>query len=288
MGASCSSLFGGGADIFAFNEILTFVAPLAETQISTVVIVRRADGTRCAYKTICFAKERREKVEREAAAQRRVSHPNLVVLLAHEVAPTPNADVLELRLLFPFYEGGTLAEALERAGTMSEVECFDILAQLSAAIALCHERGVIHRDLKLTNVYRTADESWVLGDFGSALLDAETVTFSTREELGAARDDVQELTTPEYRAPEQVSLELGSRCGAAVDAWALGVALHQLAFGSNPFDSPVATLSERSRTKAEAGASSRLRGLLDALLERDQDARITAAAACELASGNKV
>ena len=68
----------------------------------------------------------------------------------------------------------------------------------------------------------------------------------------------------------------------------LGVALHQLAFGSNPFDSPVATLSERSRTKAEAGASSRLRGLLEALLERDQDARITAAAACELASGNKV
>ena len=62
MGASCSSLFSGGADIFAFNEQLTFVAPLAETQISTVVIVRRADGTRCAYKTICFAKECREKV----------------------------------------------------------------------------------------------------------------------------------------------------------------------------------------------------------------------------------
>ena len=60
MGASCSSLFSS-ADIFAFNESLTFVAPLAETQISTVVIVRRADGTRCAYKTICFAKERREK-----------------------------------------------------------------------------------------------------------------------------------------------------------------------------------------------------------------------------------
>ena len=131
MGASCSSLFSGGADIFAFNETLHFVAPLAETQISTVVIVRRADGTRCAYKTICFAKERREKVEREAAAQRRVSHPNLVVLLAHEVAPTPNADVLELRLLFPFYEGGTLAEALERAGTMSEVECFDCLLYTS-------------------------------------------------------------------------------------------------------------------------------------------------------------
>ncbi len=54
------------------------------------------------------------------------------------------------------------------------------LLQTVEAVHYCHERGVIHRDLKLTNVYRTADESWVLGDFGSALLDAETVTFSTR------------------------------------------------------------------------------------------------------------
>ena len=74
--------------------------------------------------------------------------------------------------------------------------------QYTAAVAHCHERGVIHRDLKLTNIYcdvrsgaAAAGDSlgaaqWVLADFGSALLSAEVVDVDSRERLASARDEV--------------------------------------------------------------------------------------------------
>ena len=77
-----------------------------------------------------------------------------------------------------------------------------IFAQYAAAVAHCHERGVIHRDIKLTNIYCGARSSaaaasdglgvahWVLADFGSALLSAELVAVDSRELLASARDEV--------------------------------------------------------------------------------------------------
>ena len=77
-----------------------------------------------------------------------------------------------------------------------------IFVQYAAAVAHCHERGVIHRDIKLTNIYCGARSSaaaasdglgaahWVLADFGSALLSAEVVAVDSRELLASARDEV--------------------------------------------------------------------------------------------------
>ena len=100
--------------------------------------------------------------------------------------------------------GGELFDAVCRRELVHECDAARVMRQLLSAVDHIHGLGVIHRDLKLTNVYRTTDESWVLGDFGSALLDAETVTFSTREELGAR-----------YGVEVRWTSELGARCAAA-------------------------------------------------------------------------
>jgi len=224
------------------------------------------------------------------------SHAHVIELLQHEVVPTANADVLEARLLFPWCSGGTLAETLERTGGgMREEEALSIFVQLAAGVAHCHACGVTNRDVKLTNVYRceplgngdhagSGGGRWVVADFGSALLSDKAVVVGDRAQLLRAREEVVELTTPEYRAPEQVSLELGSRLGSEVDAWALGVVLHQLSFNANPFATPLATLSPRRLTAAEeTSASLRLRKLLQGLLRRDATSRLSIANALALA-----
>ena len=85
------------------------------------------------------------------------------------------------------------------------------------------------------------------------------------------------------RSCAQVSLELGSALGPAVDAWALGVALYQLVFAANPFATPLATLSDRPHNPEEANKSSAVRELLGRLLLRDPRERCAAGEACKLA-----
>ena len=273
-----------------FGTTLVIEAELASTQISNVSLVHHQDEL-CALKVICFDQAKKAIVEREAAAQRMAqSHENVLSLLKDEVTSTANADVLELRLLFQYCPGGTLAEALEaQPAGLVEATALAVFVQYAAAIAHCHTVGVTHRDLKLTNIYREGVEAelgasrWLLADFGSAEFGSEREVDS-RELLAAAREEVTELTTPEYRAPEQVALELGSTLGPQVDVWALGVALHQTCFGANPFATPLATLSDRAPTDAEiACASTGLRKLLDATLCRDVGARATAREACNAA-----
>uniref|UniRef100_A0A7S0JB89 non-specific serine/threonine protein kinase n=1 Tax=Calcidiscus leptoporus TaxID=127549 RepID=A0A7S0JB89_9EUKA len=287
------SCVGRAESMQLFGERYRVERKLGEGATANVLLLRKTGGVAhgdalVALKVICAAREKRGAVETEIAALGRVRGSPLVLeLLCSEILPTRNADVLEARLLFRYCEGGTALTALEQArsdqgGGLSEPAALEIFEQMAAAVAHCHARDVIHRDIKLTNVYltsRNGTRMWVLGDFGSALLSAQSAHIAHRVELLCAREEVEELTTPEYRAPEQVALELGSRLSSAVDAWALGVSLHQMLFDANPFATPLATLSARAVTDKEHAASGGLQELLRELLQRNASSRLTAAAA---------
>ena len=288
MGCTFSWLYSASARIDAFGASLEVVSTLGEGAFSTVFLVRSAIAIKgqqpgmYALKQMMVPRDNLHLIERETRAHERVAgHPHVLELIAHELRSTGNSDVMEALLLFPLCNGGTLAAALEKAaetGGFTEAQAFEIVAQLSAAVAHCHAKNVTHRDIKLTNVYLNVGK-WVLADFGSSLLSADAAVLGARDELALARHEVETLTTPEYRAPEQVSLELGSVLGPEVDAWAVGVALHQVAYSCNPFATPLATLSDRQPCEAEARASPRLRSLVSALLARSPAERCTAAQA---------
>lgn len=150
---------------------------------------------------------------REAEALARLEHPHIVpIYAAGEAAPY---YYFAMRLV----PGGTLADAMARG--IERKQAFDWLLSVCRGLAQAHGAGVIHRDMKPTNILLSGD-SVLLADFGLAhLRDLSTLTQSG-----------QILGTPLYMSPEQT---LGEPPGPATDCFALGVLLYQLMTGEHPF-----------------------------------------------------
>ncbi|HEV2058002.1 MAG TPA: serine/threonine-protein kinase, partial [Solirubrobacteraceae bacterium] len=165
--------------------------------------------------------------EREALAAARLSHAGIVALF--ESGRDENAVYLVSELV----EGPTLADLL-RDGALSDRDVLRIGATLCAALAHAHKRGVIHRDVKPSNVIcPAADEgrgSAKLTDFGIARMADHDVLTRTGDIIG----------TLAYMAPEQAR---GEKITTTVDVYALGVVLYEALAGVNPIraGNPAAT-----------------------------------------------
>jgi serine/threonine-protein kinase len=128
--------------------------------------------------------------------------------------------------------GPTLEEELAAAHAagrrLDPAAVIDITNQVASALDYAHQRGIIHRDLKPSNLMRNAHGTMVLMDFGiaKAIVGAEKLT-QTGMVLG----------TPQYLAPEQAR---GGPLTAAVDIYALGVIIFEMATGQVPFNDPSA------------------------------------------------
>ena len=160
----------------------------------------------------------RQRFRREGEAVARVKHPNIVEIYdADEVDGQP---YIAMELL----EGGTLARRV-RDRPLTPREAAGLVRTLALAVQAAHDRGVVHRDLKPTNVLFAADDTPKVADFGLAkLLDAETGQTRTGDVLG----------TPAYMAPEQARGDAG-RIGPRTDVYGLGAMLYELLHGKPPF-----------------------------------------------------
>jgi tetratricopeptide (TPR) repeat protein/tRNA A-37 threonylcarbamoyl transferase component Bud32 len=166
-----------------------------------------------------------ERFRREIQLARKVTHPNVCRIF--DVAFHGGLIFLTMELL----EGETLGHRLRRAGRMSTAEALPIARQMADALQAAHQAGIIHRDLKPGNVVLTEGRGGlraVVTDFGLARLEA-----------GEASPHTPDLTvqagvvgTPAYLAPEQVE---GKEITSAVDVYALGVVLYEMATGVVPF-----------------------------------------------------
>jgi serine/threonine protein kinase len=131
-----------------------------------------------------------------------------------------------LFLVTPYIEGGTLATRLQKTGPLALAEVRRLFVPLVQAIAYIHRRGVVHRDLKPTNVMLDTEDNEVyvrLIDFGIASLQGQ----SASPPLTVAG---HEMGTVAYMAPERLS----GIAAPSNDIFSLGVILHQMLTGRFP------------------------------------------------------
>lgn len=135
-------------------------------------------------------------------------------------------------MVMPYVEHGTLQERLERQ-LLTPDEAGVILEQIADALQYAHDKGIIHRDIKPTNVLLRNDDFVYLADFGIAkALDADNSLTRTGAMIG----------TPKYMAPE-LAFEPATTVS---DVYALGVLLYQMLTGRVPFEgvTPLQTLQK--------------------------------------------
>ncbi|XP_062393507.1 MAP/microtubule affinity-regulating kinase 4 [Sardina pilchardus] len=157
-----------------------------------------------------------QKLFREVRIMKGLHHPNIVKLF--EVIETEKT----LYLIMEYASGGEVFDYLVSHGRMKEIEARAKFRQIVSAVHYCHQKNIVHRDLKAENLLLDADANIKIADFG----------FSNEFTLGNKLDTF--CGSPPYAAPE---LFQGKKYdGPEVDIWSLGVILYTLVSGSLPFD----------------------------------------------------
>jgi serine/threonine protein kinase/Flp pilus assembly protein TadD len=162
----------------------------------------------------------------EVLLARQVSHPNLCQI--YEIFRCDEDQSPFLFLTMKLLAGDTLDSCLRKGLLIPRDEALEIFGQMIAGIAAIHAAGIIHRDIKPTNVMldRSGNRTSVsIMDFGLARrYESEATILKPRVVAG----------TPGYLAPE---LMMGQRPSRATDIFALGVLLHQVITGERPIES---------------------------------------------------
>ncbi|HVO09313.1 MAG TPA: serine/threonine-protein kinase [Vicinamibacteria bacterium] len=175
--------------------------------------------------------EMAQRFRSEIKLARRVTHRN--VCRIHEYGE----DSSGLRYIsMEYVQGADLRElARERGGFLPAEEAYDLAAQAADGLQAIHEVGIIHRDLKTTNIMRDSRGVVRLMDFGIAKVETDHATSAGLTSAG------QVMGTPEYMSPEQCT---GAKLDARSDIYALGIVIYEMFTGTVPFrgDTPVATL----------------------------------------------
>ncbi|CAM3813379.1 serine/threonine-protein kinase [Nocardiopsis rhodophaea] len=208
----------------------------------------------------------RTRMLREARSAARLAHPSIITVF--DVVEEDERPWIVMELV----RGNSLSGLLKKEGTLQPERVAKIGLQMLAALAVAHERGIVHRDIKPGNVLIARGDRAVLTDFGIARLEGTTALTSTGLLIGS----------PAYLAPEQAH---GKPASPATDMWSLGVTLYQALEGESPFHRPtsMATLTAivtEEVPKAENAGP--LAPLLDGLLNKDPEKRMAVGEAADL------
>ncbi len=160
----------------------------------------------------------RERTMREARATARLSHPNVVT--TYDVVEEDDRPWIVMELL----STRTLAELMRDAGALPPHRVAEVGLDVLSALEAAHAQGVVHRDVKPSNVLVTEEGRAVLTDFGIATTAGDPALTSTGVVLGS----------PAYMPPERAR---GRAFGPESDLWSLGATLFAAAEGRPPFES---------------------------------------------------
>jgi hypothetical protein len=189
------------------------------------------------------------KAEFRAAAA--LSHPNLVHL--YELFVEDGLAYFSMELV----EGGTFLEAARRGGTGAAAGLAPLAAQLCDGLGALHDSGLVHRDIKPTNILVRPDGRVVLLDFGF-VRDAQALPATPQLSEGL-------VGTFAYMAPEQL---LGSVATSAADVYSAGALLHE-ALGGQPPDPLLGGARDAGTSVLGDDAPEPLRSLVAAMLRVD-------------------
>jgi eukaryotic-like serine/threonine-protein kinase len=156
------------------------------------------------------------RAEREARLAARLNHPHVVAVF----------DLIteddERWLVMEYVEGVTLSGLVERDGALTPDQAAPLIRQVADALTAAHASGIVHRDVKPSNILVTPDGQVKLSDFGIARAEADASLTQTGLVTGS----------PAYLAPEVASGQLAT---TAADVWALGATLFHALAGRPPY-----------------------------------------------------
>src|SRR5215218_2782391 len=158
-----------------------------------------------------------QRAEREARLAARLNHPHVVAVFDLVT------DGDETWLVMEYVEGVTLSALIKRDGALTPDEAAPLVRQAADALAAAHAAGIIHRDVKPSNMLVTPAGEVKLTDFGIARAEADASLTQTGLVTGS----------PAYLSPEVAS---GATAHEGSDVWSLGATLYHALAGHTPYD----------------------------------------------------
>lgn len=152
----------------------------------------------------------------EAKAAGRLSHPNIVTI--YDVGKSGEIAYIAME----FLQGRELRDILNDGKRMPVEQVINIVAQVAQGLAYAHEHGIVHRDVKPSNIMIVREGHVKITDFGIARMASAAVRTQTGMVLGS----------PKYMSPEQV---VGKLTDQRSDIFSLGVMLYEMLTGQAPF-----------------------------------------------------
>ncbi len=167
-----------------------------------------------------------KRFEQEVESASKLAHPNLVAVYGYDRLPDGSPF-----LIMDFLEGNNLSQMIKEKGILSCEQALDVFLQIAHGLAHAHERGVVHRDIKPTNIIVT------LGEDGRSSV--KIVDFGIAKALPTANRETHNLTetgevfgSPDYMSPEQC---LGFMLDHRSDVYSLGCLMYEAMTGNTPF-----------------------------------------------------
>lgn len=160
--------------------------------------------------------ETKRRFIQEAKAASLLDHPNICTI--YEIDETEDGQMF---IAMACYEGETLREKIEN-GLLEIREVIDIIMQIAEGLSKAHEKNIIHRDIKPTNIFITSDGVVKLLDFGLAKIAGQPQITKTTGTVGTAA----------YMSPEQAK---GQSVNIKTDIWSLGVVFFEMLTCNKPF-----------------------------------------------------
>jgi eukaryotic-like serine/threonine-protein kinase len=212
------------------------------------------------------------RTDREAMAAGRLRHPGLIAIYDVVIEDSRPWLVME------YVAARSLEDVFVEDGPLSPRRVAEIGVQLLTALRAAHDAGIVHRDVKPSNVLLETSGRVVLTDFGIATYDGATTLTQTGTFMGS----------PAYVAPE---VARGEPATTASDLWSLGATLYAAVEGRPPYDHETAMATLSALVTSEPDPPVRagpLRPLLYGLLAKDPARRIDAERATALLASASV
>jgi tRNA A-37 threonylcarbamoyl transferase component Bud32 len=208
-----------------------------------------------------------ERTLREAKTAARLNHPGVVTVF--DVVEEDSRPWIIMELV----QARSLDRVLAEDGPLPITKAADVGAQLVSALTTAHAAGVLHRDVKPSNVLLCRDGRAVLTDFGIATLEGDANLTQTGMVMG----------TPAFTPPERIR---GAPATPASDLWSLGATLYAAVQGRGPYTERGGAITTMNAVINEdtpvASSAGRLGPVIEALMRKDPAARPDAVSAARM------
>jgi hypothetical protein len=206
----------------------------------------------------------------EAIATANLEHPHIISV--HDFFSVGD----DAFLVMSYVEGGSLQDRIRKRGRLSSAETLNIARGMLDALDFAHQKGIVHRDVKPSNILLSPDLHAYLVDFGIALVLGKTRITRFGANIG----------TPDYMSPEQIR---GEQLDHRTDVYSFGCVLYEMLTGQSPFrrsdDDTEFTLMERhmnetpaSMRSLESAVNEETEAVIMRALAKDRDKRFAGCA----------